>query len=51
MGRNNMFPFNSISSFFVLFGNVTTGRKVRFLTLEGTTTVESNRMILVDLEK
>jgi len=49
MCRNNMFPFNSICSFPVLLWYVTAGREVWFLSLEGTTTVESDRIIFVDL--
>ena len=46
-----MFPLYSICSFLVLLGNVSTGRQVRFLPFERTTTVEGDRMILVDLSE
>jgi len=46
-----MFPLNSICSFLVLLRNVTTGRQIGFLSLEGTTAVEGHRMILIDLSE
>ena len=46
-----MFPFNSICSFLVLFGNVSAGRQIWFLPFERTTAVEGNWMILVDLSE
>ena len=49
MCRNNMFPFYSVCTFLVLLWYVTTWRQFRLLTLECTTTVESKRLILVDL--
>ena len=46
-----MFPLYSICSFLVLLGNVSAGRQVYFLPFEQTTTVEGDRMILVDLSE
>ena len=46
-----MFPFNSVCSFLVLLGNVTTGRQVWFLPFKRTTAVEGDRTILVDLSE
>ena len=49
MCRDNMFPFYSICPFMILLRNVSTGEQVWFLTFEGTSTVESNRIILIQL--
>jgi len=48
---DNMFPLNTICSFIILLWNISTWREVRGLTFKRTTTVESDRMILVDLSE
>ena len=47
MCRDNMFPFYSVCTFLILLRNVSTGGQVWFLTFVGTTTVESDRIILI----
>ena len=46
-----MFPLNSVCSFVIFLRNVTTRREVRSLVFEGTTTVESDWIILINLSE